>query len=62
LLFVACTRALDWVCLSTVEGSEAKELRLLDELISADHLVEQHGPARRPSSRHDYRPEEDLPF
>jgi superfamily I DNA/RNA helicase len=62
LLFVACTRALDWVCLSTVQGSETKELRLLDELISAGHLIEQHGPARRPSFRHDYLPEEDIPF
>jgi len=62
LLFVACTRALDWVCLSTVQGSETRELRLLDELISAGHLAEQHGAARRPSFRHDYLPEEDLPF
>jgi superfamily I DNA/RNA helicase len=62
LLFVACTRALDWVCLSTVQGSEAKELKSLDELISAGYLAEQHGPTRRPSFRHDCLPEEDLPF
>jgi hypothetical protein len=59
-------------CLSPAQGrligyvlapcKDRRELRLLDESISAGHVIEQHGPARRTSFRHDYLPEGDLPF
>jgi hypothetical protein len=61
MLFVACTRALDWVCLSTVQGRETMELEQLDELVKAGQLVEQWGPSRVPLS-YDNWPEEDAPF
>ncbi len=45
LLFVACSRALDWACLSTVVGQEPKILLRVRELTAAGHLVEQNAEA-----------------
>jgi superfamily I DNA/RNA helicase len=62
MLFVACTRARDWVCLSTVQGSEIRELRQLEGLILAGHLIEQQTSRRNPSFEQDDLPEQDAPF
>jgi len=62
MLFVACSRAFDWVCLSTIEGKETKELGHLDELLRAGHLVEQRGQATPPALRKGSLPVEDAPF
>ena len=45
LLFVACTRALDWVCLGTVVGQEPTILSKAHELTVAGHLIEQEAGA-----------------
>jgi len=62
ILFVACTRARDWVCLSTVQGSEIRELRRLEGLALAGHLIEQEKSLRNVSFEEDDLPEQDAPF
>jgi superfamily I DNA/RNA helicase len=62
MLFVACTRALDWVCLSTVEGKEIGELEQLAPLVVAGHLTEQRGTPRPRACRESNLPVEDAPF
>jgi superfamily I DNA/RNA helicase len=62
MLFVACTRALDWVCLSTIEGKEIRELAHLAPLVVAGHLAEQRGPIRPAAIRGVDLPVEDAPF
>ncbi len=62
MLFVACTRARDWVCLSTVQGSEIRELRRLEGLALAGHLIEQEKSLRNFSVATDDLPEQDAPF
>lgn len=62
MLFVACTSARDWVCLSTVQGSEIRELRRLEGLVLAGHLIEQGMPARNVCFDNDDVLEQDAPF
>lgn len=62
MLFVACTRALDWVYLSTVEGSELKELQQLRDLVSAGKLIEQCGRLSVEVAGCCSEPREDAPF
>jgi hypothetical protein len=62
LLFVACTRALDWACLSTVEGNEIGELEELAPLVVAGHLTEQRGMPRPRACTESNLPVEDAPF
>ncbi len=62
MLFVACTRALDWACLSTVHGSEIRELRQLEGLLSAGHLVEQGTSPKNLRLQNDDPLEQDAPF
>jgi superfamily I DNA/RNA helicase len=62
MLFVACTRALDWVYLSTVEGREISELQELTGPVSAGFLAEQRGRTSLSMFSHSVAPEEDAPF
>lgn len=62
MLFVACTRAREWLCLSTVQGSEIRELRRLESLALAGHLIEQEKPLRNVSFEKEDLPEQDAPF
>lgn len=62
MLFVACTRAREWVCLSTVRGSEIRELRQLENLASAGHLIEQDRSIGTVSFEDADMPEQDAPF
>lgn len=62
MLFVACTRALDWVCLSTVRGSEIRELRQLEGLVAAGRLIEQGTSSKNVCIEHDDLLEQDAPF
>lgn len=62
MLFVACTRALDWVCLSTVQGSEIKELRQLGGLVSTGRLIEQGASPKNVGLQNDDLLEQDAPF
>ncbi len=62
MLFVACTRARDWVCLSTVKGSEIRELRCLEGLALAGHLIVQEKSLRDVAFEKEDLPEQDAPF
>ncbi len=62
MLFVACTRALDWVCLSTVQGSELRELGQLEGLVLAGRLIEQGASPKNINVQNDDLLEQDAPF
>lgn len=63
LLFVACTRALDWVCLSTVTGQEPDCLGRVSDMIEIGEVIEQDaGIDGVPITEREVVPDEDVPL